>query len=71
MGEALIQLNRYGRFVADVEAVGDGPRFKVHMRNGERWMIDCRANPNTFPELTESTWSRLMCWTRHAFAHLT
>ena len=71
MAEALLQLNRYGRLVADVEGVGDGARFHIRLENGQRWMIDRRANPNAFPELTESTWSRFICWTRHAFPHLT
>lgn len=71
MAEALLQLNRYGRLVADVEGVGEGPRFDIRLENGQRWMIDRRANPNAFPELTESTWSRFICWTRHAFPHLT
>jgi AraC-like DNA-binding protein len=71
MAEALVQLNRYGRLVADVEGVGDGPRFEIRMENGQRWMLDRRANPNAFPELTESTWSRFICFTRHAFPHLT
>lgn len=71
MAEALMQLNRYGRLVADVEGLGDGQRFEILYENGQRWMIDRRANPNAFPELTESTWSRFICWTRQAFPHLT
>lgn len=71
MAEALAQLNRYGRLVADVEGVGAGPRFEIVMEHGHRWMIDRRSNPDAFPELTESTWSRFICWTRRAFPHLT
>lgn len=71
MAEALAQLNRYGRLVADVEDLGEGPRFEILHENGQRWMIDRRANPDAFPELTESTWSRFICWTRKAFPHLT
>ena len=71
MADALVQLNRYGRLVADVEGVGEGPRFEIRLESGQRWMIDRRANPNAFPELTESTWSRFICWTRHAFPDLT
>jgi len=71
MVEALMQLNRYGRLVVEVECAGDGPRFQLSERNGERWMYDCRLNPNDFPELTESTWSRFICWTRRDFPDVT
>lgn len=67
MIEALMQLNRYGRLVVEVEGLGDGPRFQLFEQNGERWMEDRRINPNDFPELTESTWSRFICWTRKDF----
>jgi AraC-like DNA-binding protein len=71
MAEALMQLNRYGRLVIEVDCAGDGPRFQVEERNGQRWMYDLRLNPNDFPELTESTWSRFICWTRRDFPDVT
>jgi AraC-like DNA-binding protein len=71
MVEALMQLNRYGRLVVEVEAPRNGPRFQLEDRNGERWMYDTRLNPNDFPELTESTWSRFICWTRRDFPEIT
>ncbi|HYD87616.1 MAG TPA: AraC family transcriptional regulator [Vitreimonas sp.] len=67
MLEALQQLNRYGRLVVETEGLGDGPRFQIVEKNAERWMEDRRGNPNDFPELTESTWSRFICWTRRDF----
>lgn len=67
MAEALAQINRYGRLTIDVDGVADGPRFEIVHRNGERWMVDRRANPNAFPELTEATWSRFICATRRDF----
>jgi len=67
MLEALIQLNRYGRLVVDVEGISDGARFALTDANGERWMEDRRANPNAFPEMTESTWSRFIVTTRRDF----
>lgn len=67
MMEALIQLNRYGRLVVDVEGISDGARFALTDVNGERWMEDRRANPNDFPEMTESTWSRFIVSTRRDF----
>lgn len=67
MPEALMQLNRYGRLVVEVEGLGDGPRFQMHQIDGARWMEDRRANPNEFTELTESSWSRFIVTTRRDF----
>jgi AraC-like DNA-binding protein len=67
MTEALIQLNRYGRLVVEVDGVTDGARFNLVDTNGQRWMEDRRANPNDFPEMTESTWSRFIVATRRDF----
>jgi len=61
--EAFAQLNRYGRLV--VEFDGGPDRFKVTRARGSLWVIDARQNPNAFPELTESTFARLVCGPRH------
>lgn len=71
MIEALAQLNRYGRLVVEVDGVSDGPRFENVFKDGELWLVDRRANPNAFPELTESTWSRFICSSRENFPHAT
>jgi len=71
MSAALAQINRYGRLVVDVEGLGDGPRFEIVMEDGHRWMVDRRADPNDFLELTESSWSRFICWTRKLFPQAT
>jgi len=64
MLDAFKQLNRFGRLVVEVEGMNDGDRFQ-HVRDGERlWLIDTRRNPNDFPELTESTFARMVCRTR-------
>jgi AraC-like DNA-binding protein len=62
MLDAFGQLNRYGRLVIEV----DGPRdrFKVSRRNGGFWVVDTRERPNDFPELTESTFARMVCGPR-------
>ena len=62
MLEALVQVNRYGRLVVEV----DGPknRFAVAQKDGGLWAIDRRENPNDFPELTESTFARAVCGPR-------
>ena len=71
MLEAAMQLNRYGRLVVEVDVVGNGPRFGQVVQDGELWMTDQRSNPNAFPELTESTWSRFICSSRQNFPHAT
>jgi AraC-like DNA-binding protein len=73
MAEALAQMNRYSRLVIEVDGVAEGPRFANVMRDGGMWLEDLRANPNDFPELTETTWSRFIVGSRlnfpdHVFA---
>ena len=67
MGEALVELNRYGALVAEVDVPGVGGRFQVVQQDGELWLVDTRRDPNSFPELTESTWSRFIAETRRHF----
>lgn len=64
LGHALVQINRYGRLVVEVEGIGFADRFQVRTVDGAAWLFDMRANPNVFPELTESTWARVICGTR-------
>ncbi|HVY89891.1 MAG TPA: AraC family transcriptional regulator [Hyphomonadaceae bacterium] len=60
MGEAMVQLNRFGRLAIEVEGVGPGePRFESVFKDGGVWVMDRRTNPNVFPELTEVTFARL------------
>ncbi|TWB12986.1 AraC family transcriptional regulator [Nitrospirillum amazonense] len=69
MGEALRQLNRYGRLAMDVQLPQVGPRFQLVPRADGLWLVDGRADPNAFPELTESTWSRFIAETARHFPH--
>lgn len=62
MMEAFNQLGRYGRLVIEVD--GPSPRLQASVRGAEVWMVDTRENPNDFPELTESTFARLICGPR-------
>jgi AraC-like DNA-binding protein len=64
MGHALVQVNRYGRLVVEVDGLGSADRFQIEQRDGQMWLVDARANPNSFPELTESTVARMICGTR-------
>jgi AraC-like DNA-binding protein len=62
MAEAMVQVNRYGRLV--VEFDGPQDRFAAVPKDGGLWAVDNRANPNAFPELTESTFARMICGPR-------
>ncbi|MDH4745334.1 AraC family transcriptional regulator [Sphingomonas sp. CBMAI 2297] len=67
MGEALAELNRYGRLVAEVDLAMTGPRFRIEQRDGGTWLTDTRADPNAFPEMTEASWARFIGETRRHF----
>ena len=64
MQHALVQLNRYGRLVIEVDGIGEGDRFQHQAIGGQLWLVDTRRNPNDFPELTESTFARMTSRTR-------
>jgi AraC-like DNA-binding protein len=61
MGEGLALINRYAPLTVEVELVGGGDRFRFERADGQVWIIDTRANPNDFPELTESGFARMIC----------
>ncbi len=67
MGEALAELNRYGRLVAEVDLALAGPRFRIEQRDGGMWLTDMRTDPDAFPEMTEATWARFIGETRRHF----
>jgi AraC-like DNA-binding protein len=60
-GDAFAQLNRYSRLIADVDGVATGDRFVLTREGGQLWLVDTRKNPNDFPELTESSFARMVC----------
>lgn len=68
MGEALGELNRFGRLVAEVDVPTAGGRFQIvpHGADG-LWLQDMRSDPDSFPEMTEGTWSRFIAETRRHF----
>jgi AraC-like DNA-binding protein len=63
MLDALKQINRYGRLVTDVGANGKD-RFLIEQVRDEHWVIDTREFPEHWPELTESTFTHLICGPR-------
>jgi AraC-like DNA-binding protein len=62
--DAVAQGNRYAPLAAEVESVGTADRFGLVRDAGQLWLVDRRANPNDFPELTESAFARMVCTTR-------
>lgn len=65
MGEAMKQINRFGRLAIEVEGLSaDNIRFRYAYVDGAAWLVDERANPNDFPELTEVTFARMTCQPR-------
>jgi AraC-like DNA-binding protein len=65
MGAAFVQMNRFGRLAIEVEGVAPGgSRFRNVADARGLWLVDDRANPNDFPELTEVTFARMCCHPR-------
>lgn len=62
--EAFALMNRYSRLGVEAEGVGNGDRYVLDRRAGELWVVDTRRNPNVFPELTETTFARMVCMSR-------
>jgi len=57
--EALPQMNRFSRLAIEVDE-GGADRFEMARRDGGLWLVDRRPNPNAFPELTESSFARMV-----------
>lgn len=65
MGEAMKQINRFGRLAIEVDGMGaDNIRFRYAYIDGAAWLVDERSNANDFPELTEVTFARMTCQPR-------
>jgi AraC-like DNA-binding protein len=63
MQDAYNQLNRYGQLIAEVD-IGKEGRFRTEVRADGVWVVDTRANPNETPEITESTFTRMIAGPR-------
>jgi AraC-like DNA-binding protein len=61
IAEGFAQLNRYARLSVEVDGAESGDRFVLTHNAGNLWLVDTRTNPNDFPELTESTFARMVC----------
>ena len=59
--DAFAQLGRYTRLMIDVDVDGKGgARHVLSREKGRLSLIDTRENPNDFPELTESSFARMI-----------
>lgn len=63
MRDALDQLNRYGRLVTDIAVAGPA-RFVLTRERDGLWLTDHRIDDPPFPQLTESTFVRMVAGTR-------
>jgi AraC-like DNA-binding protein len=65
MAEAIEVGNRYARLTVEVDE-GSTDRYVLSRIGGRLWLVDTRKNPNDFPELTESSFARMICTMRRA-----
>jgi AraC-like DNA-binding protein len=63
MLDAFVQLSRYSRLIMDLD-LGSGERFQLVRDEAGPWIVDTRANPNAFPELTEIAFAQMVSGTR-------
>jgi len=68
LADAFVQMNRYGRLMAEIDGAASGERFVLRHEGGQFWLIDTRRKPNDFPELTEYFLARMVCWSRRGAA---
>lgn len=64
MGEAFLQLQRFGRLAAEIRDAARSPRFELVEKNGRLFVVDQRQDPNAVPELTELAFASLVCGPR-------
>jgi AraC-like DNA-binding protein len=57
--EAFAQVNRFARLSVDVD-LGGVDRLGLEPRGEGLWLVDHRPDPNDFPELTESSFARMV-----------
>jgi len=67
VADSIAQLNHYAGLVAEVDSGGTADRYELTRSAGQLWIVDTRKNPNEFPELTESSFARMVCGSRRYF----
>lgn len=64
MGGALAMINHYGPLSVDVETVNGGDPFQVECGPDGHWLIDASIYPGAVPQLTDTSFARLIVGTR-------
>ena len=64
IGEAYIQMRRYGRLAMEIDAISKGPRFELAQDNGKMFLVDQQWMVDEFREVTESGFAWLVCGPR-------
>lgn len=60
VGEGIEQLGRFGQLIIDVPVDdADGRRHRLSREGDKVWLLDTRARPNDFYELSESSFARM------------
>lgn len=67
MAEAMVELNRYSKLVVEVDVMEEGEQFAFEPSPEGVWIVDNRPDPNSFPELTESSFARFESEFRREF----
>ncbi len=68
MAEGFAQMNRYARLAVEIDGAETADRYLLKRTAGQLWIVDTRPNPNDFPEMTESSFARMVCASRRYFA---
>ncbi len=68
IGEAYLQLRRYGRLAMEVDTTIDGGRFELVTENDRLYLIDRWPAPEGVRELTEMAFASLVCGPRRFLA---
>lgn len=64
MGDAFLQMQRYGRLAMEIHVPDSGPRYELVQRGGELLMIEHPLPWGHIPVLTECAFVRLVCGPR-------
>ncbi len=64
MGGALAAINRYGRLSVDVDTIDGGDPFQIESSEAGCWLVDASLYPGNVPQLTETSFTRLIAGTR-------
>ena len=64
MGDALAAINQYGRLSVDVDTFNGGDPFQVEPSDAGNWLVDASVYPGNVPQLTETSFARLIVGTR-------